>query len=296
MRILYFTQYFPPEIGATQDRAYEMTRHLAGAGHDVAVITEVPNHPSGVIPARYRRKLYSREQMDGVDVVRVWVWASPDKSFRNRLKFYLSYAATAAMAGLALARGRYDLVYATSPPLFVGLAARAVAVLRRIPFVFEVRDLWPESATQLGFLQNPRVLRWATRLEEALYARSRRIVVVTEGIRRRLIDRGVPEEKLSLIRNGASPRILHAAVLPRSVAKAQLGLEGRFVALYAGVHGVAQGLEHVVRAADMLRSSRFAPTEGLCQSRLQEAIKFDPDGPIGAEAKELLNKPWKGRE
>ena len=256
MRILYFTQYFPPEIGATQDRAYEMTRNLARAGHHVTAVTEMPNHPSGIIPRSYQGKVYTREKLDGVDVIRLWVKTSPYKDFRSRLKFYGSYAAMATLAGLGLAHGHYDMVYATSPPLFVGLAGLAVAAVRRARFVFEVRDLWPESAVELGFLRNPRFIRWATAMEETFYRRASKVVVVTKGIERRLIERGFPEAKIALIRNGASTRLLDAAPLAQEEAKAGLGLSGRFVALYAGIHGVAQGMLDLVRVAEILHQDR----------------------------------------
>ena len=277
MRILYLTQYFPPEIGATQDRAYEMTRHLAAAGHQVTAITEVPNHPSGIIPRSYQGKWFVRERVGAVDVVRTWVMASRYRDFSSRLRFYGSYAAMATLAGLGAARGHYDLVYATSPPLFVGAAGLAVAAVRGVPFVFEVRDLWPESAIQLGFLRNPRVVRWATALEETLYAKARRVVVVTEGIRQRLVERGIDPGKLALIRNGASTRLLHAASRPRAEAKAELGLGGRFVVLYAGIHGLAQGMDKLVRVAERLRGHRRVhfvfvgegPTKRLVRSMVQ---------------------------
>src|SRR5947209_3743443 len=121
MRVLYFSQYFPPEVGATQTRAYEMSRYLASRGHKVTVVTEIPNHPSGIIPPEYRGRLSERVVDGGVDVLRLWVWASPEKSFKSRMRFYLSYMAMGALAGI-LMRGRYDVVYATSPPLFVGVA------------------------------------------------------------------------------------------------------------------------------------------------------------------------------
>src|SRR5688572_18694262 len=155
MRILYFTQYFPPEVGATQTRAWEMSHYLAEQGHRVTVVTEVPNHPSGIIAPAYKGKLMRRSREEGVDVMRLWVAASPEKTFRTRMQFYLSYMGMAALAG-SLVKGKYDLVYATSPPLFVGAAGLATATVRRIPFVFEVRDLWPESAVALGELSSKR--------------------------------------------------------------------------------------------------------------------------------------------
>jgi glycosyltransferase involved in cell wall biosynthesis len=251
MRVLYFTQYYPPEVGATQTRAAEMSRHLAGAGHDVTVVTEVPNHPSGIIPPEYRGKIWERTREDGVDVLRLWVATAPEKTFRTRMAFYLSYMAAAGAAGSLLA-GRYDVVFATSPPLFAGASGLAAATVRNIPFVFEVRDLWPESAVVLGELNNRRAIVAAERLEALLYSRAARIVAVTVGIRERLIERGLPERKLALIGNGANTGHFRFDPRRREVVRHRLGLDTRFVAMYAGVHGIAQGLETLLEAAALL--------------------------------------------
>jgi glycosyltransferase involved in cell wall biosynthesis len=253
MRILYLSQYFPPEAGATQTRALEMARNLVLLGHSVTVIGEFPNHPSGIIPPAYRGKLYERSTLDGIDVIRVWVKASPVKNFRNRMLFYLSYMLTAALAGLFLARSRYDVIYASSPPLFVGGAALAISYLRRIPLAFEVRDLWPESAVALGELTNPRAVALASRLEEACYRRARTIVVVTKGIRDRLIGRGYPQDKIVLIPNGANVDLFRYDSTAREKIRSDLNLGDSFTAVYAGIHGVAQGLETLVEAAKLLR-------------------------------------------
>ena len=252
MRVLYLSQYFPPEIGATQTRAYEMATGLIRAGHQVTMLTEVPNHPEGVIRPEYRGRFWMRETLDGIDVIRVWVKTSPVKTMRTRLAFYLSYMLNGTLAGLALARGRYDVIYATSPPLFVGGTALALSFLRRIPMVFEVRDLWPESAVALGELENPRFIRWATWLEETCYRRARRVVVVTQGIRDRLVERGFPSEKLALIPNGANTDLFRPQPDAGQALRREMGLGDQFLALYAGIHGIAQGLETVLRAAHRL--------------------------------------------
>lgn len=253
MRILYLSQYFAPEIGATQTRAYEMAHHLVRAGHQVTMVAEVPNHPSGVIPPEYRGKLWERSEMDGIEVLRVWVKASPDKTFARRMAFYLTYMVNATLAGLLLARGRYDALVATSPPLFVGGAALALSRLRRMPLLFEVRDLWPESAVALGELSRPRAVAWATRLEEACYRRARRIVVVTEGIRRRLEERGFGD-KVIVIPNGANTELFRPAPAAGAALRARLGLADKFLVVYAGIHGLAQGLETALGAARRLQS------------------------------------------
>ncbi len=252
MRILYLSQYFPPEVGATQTRAYEMARYLVKQGHRVTMLTEVPNHPSGIIPPQYRGKLVEFQPLDGIDVVRLWVRASPHKNFARRMAFYLSYSAMATAVAPFL-RGKYDVIYATSPPLFVGLAALAISYLQHIPLVFEVRDIWPESAVILGELHNKRAIALSERLERTCYARASRIVVVTEGIRRRLLERGLPAAKLALIQNGANVAQFRPEPEAAARLRHELGLDGKFVLIYAGVHGLAQGMETLVQAADLLR-------------------------------------------
>ncbi len=207
MRILYLSQYFPPEIGATQTRAYEMATGLIRAGHQVTMLTEAPNHPAGIIHPAYRGRFWVRENLNDIDVIRVWVKTSPVKTFRNRMAFYLSYMFNAILAGLFLAQGRYDVIYATSPPLFVGIAGVILSFLRRTPLVFEVRDLWPESAVALGELENPRAIKLATQLEQACYRQARAIVLTTQEMKDHLAHRGIPQEKMYIIRNGANPEL-----------------------------------------------------------------------------------------
>jgi glycosyltransferase involved in cell wall biosynthesis len=274
MHILYLSQYFPPEVGATQTRAYEMARGLVQAGHQVTMIAEVPNHPSGIVPPEYRGKWVERSELDGIDVLRVWVKASPVKTFRSRMAFYLSYMADAALVGALRARGPFDVVFATSPPLFVGAAGLALHWLKRAPLIFEVRDLWPESAVALGELNSPRAIAWAGKLEELCYNRASRIVVVTEGIRQRLLGRGYAASKLALIPNGANTELFQRQPERGQQFRAEHGLAPEaFVAIYAGIHGIAQGLETVLHAASLLRNDpavRFVLVgEGPVKAELQ---------------------------
>lgn len=277
MRLLYFSQYFPPEVGATQTRAYEMCRYLASRGHAVTVVTEVPNHPSGIIPLHYRGRLSERRLEEGIDVLRLWVSASPEKTFKSRMLFYLSYMGMGMLAGTLL-RGDYDAVYATSPPLFVAPAGMTSAMRRKVPFVLEVRDLWPESAVALGELSNKPAIAAAEKLEWLLYARAARIVAVTEGIKLSLLERGLPSSKVALIPNGANTEMFRFDADGRKLLRTKMGLEGKFVAMYAGIHGIAQGLETLLLAAELL------------QDRQDIAFLFIGEGPRKAELLRLQDE------
>jgi colanic acid biosynthesis glycosyl transferase WcaI len=251
MRVLHLSQYFPPEAGAVQVRALTVARALVEQGHQVTVLTEVPNHPSGVIQSAYRGKLWVRDTLDGIDVIHLWVKTSEVKHFRSRMLFYLSYMLAAIIAGLVVL-GRFDVIFANSPPLFVAVAGWILSLVRRTPFVMEVQDLWPESAVVLGELQNPRYIRAAKWVEEKCYRRAKHIVAVTQGICDRLLARGVPGTKLVLAPNGSNIDIFQPDLEGAADLRAQLALERKFVAIYAGIHGIAQGLEVLVEAARLL--------------------------------------------
>ncbi len=254
MRILYLSQYFPPEVGATQGRAYDLAHHWVRAGHRVTVVAEFPNHPSGVVAPGYRRRLYERTTLDGVDVIRVWVKASPVKTFATRMAFYLSYMCTASLAGLLLSREKYDVIFAASPPLFVGAAGLAISRLRRIPLVFEVQDVWPEAAVALGELRNRTAIRLAEWLADQCYHRARRVVVVTRAMLGHLRQRGTEASKLVLIPNGANTDLFYPRPDGAAALRSRLGLDHSFIAVYAGIHGIAQGLNTVLDAAQRLRA------------------------------------------
>jgi glycosyltransferase involved in cell wall biosynthesis len=181
----------------------------------------------------------------------LWVKTSPAKNFRTRLAFYLSYMVMAIVASLLLL-GRFDVIFANSPPLFVAVAGWFISLIRRVPFVMEVQDLWPESAVVLGELKTPHFIRWAEWFEAQCYHRARRIVAVTQGIADRLIGRGLPVDKIAFIPNGSNIDIFRPDPEGGAQLRAELGLQQKFVALYAGIHGLAQGLEMVIEAARLL--------------------------------------------
>ena len=253
LRIVLLTQYYPPEVGAPQNRLSDLARRLAERGHAVTVLTALPNYPRGEIYAEYNGRYFVDEHIDGIRVIRSWVYATREKSFSRRLLNYLSFALTSIFWGI-WKLGAQDIIVAESPPLFVGISAVILGKLKRAKFIFNVSDLWPASAVALGFLRNPMVIGLSRWLEEFIYWRADAITGQTEGI----VDdirRRVPRKRVDLITNGVDVQGFPAGTegSPRSDARAEYGCGKRFVVGYAGLHGLAQGLETVIEAADILR-------------------------------------------
>jgi glycosyltransferase involved in cell wall biosynthesis len=251
MRILYISQYFPPEVGATQTRAYEMAIHLIKLGHRVVVLTEFSNHPKGIIPAEDKGKFCTFEKLDGIPVVRAWVYAKPKKNFLTRMVFYLSFMLTGAVVG-SLLRGPFDVVYATSPPFFVGVAGLWLSRLKSAKFVFEVRDLWPRSAVELNELTNRHFIRWSEKLERFYYKKADKVIAVTKGIFDALGACGLDEGKVKLVRNGTNSRLFSNR---GDALKERLGGKEKFIVLYAGIFGLAQGMEQLCELVGHLSSN-----------------------------------------
>ena len=259
MKILYVSQYFPPEMGAPAARAAELSRHWAAAGHEVTVLTGFPNHPTGVVPPEYRdkfRRLVVREKTDGVNVVRTWLLPFPNRKAHERMLNYSSFCASAASTGLFLSRP--DVVIATSPQLLVALAGWWVARCKRVPFVFEVRDLWPESLAAVGMgKSNSPLHRLLARIAGFLYRRSDRVVVVTPAFEDYLVEHWhVPREKISVIENGVETKLFAPEPFTSEAAaglRRELRVEGKFVVSYIGTMGMAHGLETIITAAAQLQ-------------------------------------------
>ncbi len=256
MKILYVSQYFPPEMGAPAARAAELSRHWANAGHDVTVLTGFPNHPTGVVPSEYRarlRRLVSREQIGGVNVVRTWLLPFPNRKAHERILNYSSFCASAATTGLFLSRP--DIVIASSPQLLVGLSGWWLALWKRVPFVFEVRDLWPESLAAVGMSDGNSLLHRAlARIAGFLYRRSDRVVVVTPAFADYLVEHWrVPRPKILVVENGVETELF--APQPGTAERRELAGEGKFVVSYIGTMGMAHGLETIIAAAAQLRET-----------------------------------------
>ncbi len=298
MKVLLVTQYFFPEVGATQNRMLEFARALSRAGHSVDVLTEVPNHPSGVIAEPFRRGWVHVERTADYTATRVWVATAPRKTFWTRVAFYFSFVFMALAASIRLAP-RYDEVIATSPPLPAALAGQGIGRLKRSAFVLDVRDLWPHAAVALGELAPGLAHRLAERGEMRLYRSATLIAATTREFCRYIEARGIPAARIQHVPNGTRPDIFRPAHPGASAFRTIQSLEGQFVVAYVGLHGIAQGLPSVLEAASRLLPERDVSVlfigEGPVKARLVDEaasrqltnVRFLPEMPVDACAAAL---------
>jgi colanic acid biosynthesis glycosyl transferase WcaI len=262
VKILYVSQYYPPEMGAPAARASELARHWARAGHDVSILTGFPNHPTGVVPPEWRAKLRRftyHETVDGVNVYRTWLWPLPNRKAHERMRNYASFCVSAALRGLTLPCP--DVIIASSPQLLVGLSGWWLAVARQVPLVFEVRDLWPESLVAVGAgHENSLLHATLAKIAGFLYERSNLVVVVTPAFKDHLIRKWrVPAERIAVVENGVETDLF--APSPPSTTRAlrqELGVESNFLVCYVGTMGMAHGLETLLDAAARLQQQNPA--------------------------------------
>jgi glycosyltransferase involved in cell wall biosynthesis len=246
VRVLVFSQYYPPEIGAGPTRVHTFAAGLARRGHEVEVVCEVPNHPQGVIQPGYRR-LVERRELDGVKVTYLRVVTAPRKTLLTRLGFYGSYVTGASAAGVF--RRTPDVVFASSPPLPVGIPGALAARRYGRPLILDVRDLWPEAAVSMGELTNPRLVAMLDRLARALYREAAVVTTPTEPFAAAIAAKSTARPEV--LPNGTTPLWLEAAELAPD--RGALGLpEDAFVWTYAGTLNASQELEYAVEAAALL--------------------------------------------
>jgi len=251
MKILLLTQYFPPEFGAAAARNSEHAYFWAKMGHSVEVCTGFPNYPSGIIPGEYRGRWYAQEARDGYRITRSWIYATPNRSVPKRALASISFMVSAFLCGVFLCR-RPDVIIASSGPFFAGPLGYLLSIFKRAPLVFEVRDILPQQAIDVGMIRNPMLIWFLRSIEEFLYRRARRVVTVAQASKDAIVARGFPEEKFAVIENGIRED-LFAPGTPDNAVREEFGWQGKFIAMYVGAHGVSQGLFTVLEAADRLR-------------------------------------------
>ncbi len=276
--------YYPDRLGNAPILT-NLATGLAQRGHRVQVLCALPHHETGAIDPEWRGRLWQREQVQGVDVLRVWIATGEGRL--GKLANYASFTAIAALAGSLLPRP--DLLLSPSPPITLGLVDALLAQLKRVPFVFNLQDVFPDVAVEMGQLSNPRAIELFRRIERFTYNKAARIAVISEGMRAQLLRKGVPAERIALVPNCVDVEGIQP--VERSRLRASLGLEGQFVVGFSGRIGSSQGLEHVIEAAELLREeerlsfliigsgSERARIEGLAKEKRLTRVHFLPTQP-----------------
>jgi glycosyltransferase involved in cell wall biosynthesis len=298
MRVLIVTQYYPPEVGAPQNRLSHLASYLKKAGHSVTVLTALPNYPTGEISDGYRGHILVDDQHDGIRVLRTWLYTRRNPGFIGRLGQYLSFATLALLIGIWKLT-RQDVVFVESPPLFSGLAGSLIARLKQARLVLNISDLWCDSAVEMGMLKNRQLITLVKGIEKKLYQQADAIIGQTQGIVTR-IQSEVPHKPVILVTNGATvERFGEIGKDLRARTRTEFGLEDRFVVGYAGLHGLMQDLDVVMETARLLRGCEhilFAfygdgPSKArlmeLAKSTQMENVRFFPPQPH-ARMPELL--------
>ncbi len=251
MKILILSQYYPPETGACSNRISGFARYLAAHGHEVTVVTGFPNYPYHKLYAGYRRQWYSSDTDGRVKLMRTWLSIRLPNRPRDRFANYLGFFISSLWACFFKA-GPQDVIVATSGPILVGFAGALTALVKRKPFVLDLRDVWPERIVAAGEFKNPVALKVLEWVENFMYARAAQIICVTQGLREKLIRKGVSEKKLTVITNGTDPEMF----LPSSGGKnlSEYGIpENAFVVAYTGSMGLLQDHELVLQCAEKLK-------------------------------------------
>lgn len=277
MHILFLSDNFPPEVNAPASRTHEHCREWVAAGERVTIVTCAPNFPQGRVFDGYRNRLWQEEVIDGIRIIRVWSYISANEGFAKRVLDYVSFMLAAFLASLFVRR--VDVVIGTSPQFFTAVAAWAVGAVKLIPFVFELRDLWPESIKAVGAMKESAAIRMLERLELFLYRRASLIVSVTHSFKRALAARGIDPAKIIVVTNGVDMKRFS----PRQKdAELERDLEYRncFVAGYIGTHGMAHGLQTLLEAMHRLQHQPGATElrlmllgDGAQKRSLQEEAK-----------------------
>lgn len=249
MKILFLTDNFPPEVNAPATRTFEHCREWVKQGADVTVLTCFPNYPTGTAFPGYKNQLYKVEYIEGIKVVRLWSYMTANEGFLKRVLDYISFAFMAFWAGLFK---KTDIIVATSPQFFTALAGGALGFFKRIPWIFEVRDLWPESIRAVEAMRTQRILDWLEKLELLLYKKATCVVVVTDAFKHNLIRRGIKAEKIEVVKNGVMLDV-YQPQQKNEILLDKLGLKDKFVVAYMGTHGMAHKLDFLIESASQIK-------------------------------------------
>lgn len=272
MRVVFLTQYFPPETGAPQNRLYDLARRISQSGIDITIMTAMPNYPAMEIHKGYKGKFFCREEIDGLEVLRSWIFVrNARKNMVFRLLNYISFSVTSFLVGLFKLK-KFDVIFCESPPLFLGLTSYLLKAMKGGAMIFNISDLWPESAERLGLVTNRRLLGMARKLEEFLYRKSDIITGQTQGIVGN-ISRRIPDREVYWLKNGVDLSFFNEGKIDLDW-RGRVGLSpDDFIIMYAGIHGFAQGLDTVIEAAGMLKDMQHVRFVFVGQGPVKEKLQ-----------------------
>jgi glycosyltransferase involved in cell wall biosynthesis len=255
LRILILTHHFPPEVSAGASRFHELARAWVAAGHQVTAVTCAPNHPAGVLFSDYHNRLWQEETIDGVRVVRLWTFLAPNRGYVRRTMAYASYPVATTVAAPFLPAA--DVLISTTPHFFCGLSGYPASRLRGVPWVLDIRDLWPESIVAVGAMRPGLWMRLLKTVERFGYRHAAHIISASPAFLPHFAECGIEPGKVSVVTNGVDVDLFagaDAGTADREGFRQRHGLMGKFVAAYVGTHGLAHQLEVILEAADRLRA------------------------------------------
>lgn len=250
MRILMLTQWFQPEPCFILSLALALKKR----GHDINVLTGFPNYPGGKLYKGYKMRLWQKEMIDGLPVVRVPLYPSHSHSRIGRVLNYFSFAISAALMGIFLT-GKYDVIYVYHPPITVGLTAIWHGFMKNVPFVYHIQDIWPDSIKVSGMMNNALVLKFVDKWCNYVYKKAAKLAVISHGFKKLLCERGVSAEKIEIVYNWCDDSKIFRKPKDYSTA-AKLGFSGKFNIVFAGTMGKGQALDTVLDAAQILKNEQ----------------------------------------
>ncbi|MBM7571375.1 glycosyltransferase family 4 protein [Aquibacillus albus] len=254
MKIVVISHYFPPEIGAPSARLYEMARHWVELGNEVHVVTCFPNHPTGIIPKKYRGMKYMYEKMDGIHVHRNYVYATPNKGFIKKTLGHISFMFSSVLLSMRKIKNP-DVIITSSPTFFSIFSGYWYSSRKKASFVLEIRDLWPAAMIELGVMKEGFITDTLEKMELFFYRKSKRLIMVTKSFKENVVNRGIDENKVHVITNGVNQDLFYPKKKNKDIIK-KYNLNEKFVISYVGAHGISQNLSTILKVAKSLEDDK----------------------------------------
>jgi glycosyltransferase involved in cell wall biosynthesis len=254
MKILLLAQFFPPEPAPGGIILKELATYLVKEGHEVTVVTGFPNYPLGIKYKEYRGKFFLTENIEGIHVIRTFLYCSPNKKAFHRSLNYVSFTLT-SLLGMLVSR-KHDILYIQSPPFFLGISAIINKALRGCPYIFEVYDLWPQGPIEMGYVKNKFVAKFLLWMEKIIYQKAVKIFVLSNRMKNEIVEKGIPAEKIKVKFNWVDIEFFLFKENDGINLRKEYNLDNKFIVMYAGNIGIVQGLQHIIEAAHILKDRK----------------------------------------